>query len=121
MIRNLQTRLILFIIFIATFAGCFSFLLSFFFYGSSLENNIKQNQTKIAENILLLHQETDFPLEKIISIDFSNEYELKVVNDISNYKNITKDNDIIYSEKPLLHSVTTIVKIEDSYIYYSKE
>ena len=119
MIRNLQTRLILFIIFIATFAGCFSFLLSFFFYGSSLENNIKQNQTKIAENILLLHQETDFPLEKIISIDFSNEYELKVVNDISNYKNITKDNDIIYSEKPLLHSVTTIVKIEDKYVVIS--
>ena len=119
MIRNLQTRFILFIIFIATFAGCFSFLLSFFFYGSSLENNIKQNQTKIAENILLLHQETDFPLEKIISIDFSNEYELKVVNDISNYKNITKDNDIIYSEKPLLHSVTTIVKIEDKYVVIS--
>ena len=91
----------------------------FHFYGSSLENNIKQNQTKIAENILLLHQETDFPLEKIISIDFSNEYELKVVNDISNYKNITKDNDIIYSEKPLLHSVTTIVKIEDKYVVIS--
>ena len=68
---------------------------------------------------MLLHQETDFPLEKIISIDFSNEYELKVVNDISNYKNITKDNDIIYSEKPLLHSVTTIVKIEDKYVVIS--
>ena len=67
----------------------------------------------------MLHQETDFPLEKIISIDFSNEYELKVVNDISNYKNITKDNDIIYSEKPLLHSVTTIVKIEDKYVVIS--
>ncbi len=87
MIRNLQTRLILFIIFIATFAGCFSFLLSFFFYGSSLEKQYKtKSNKKIAENILLLHQETDFPLEKIISIDFSNEYELKVVNDISNYK-----------------------------------
>ena len=67
----------------------------------------------------MLRQETDFPLEKIISIDFSNEYELKVVNDISNYKNITKDNDIIYSEKPLLHSVTTIVKIEDKYVVIS--
>ena len=42
-----------------------------------------------------------------------------MVNDISNYKNITKDNDIIYSEKPLLHSVTTIVKIEDKYVVIS--
>ena len=119
MIRNLQTRFILFIIFIATFSGCFSFILSFFFYGNSLENNIKQNQTKIAENILLLHNETDFPLEKIISIDFSNEYELSVVNDISNYTNLTKDKDIMYSEKPLIHSVTTIVKIENKYVVIS--
>ena len=119
MIRNLQTRLILFIIIIATFSGCFSLLLSYYFYGDSLENNMKQNQTKIAENILLLHNETDFPLEKIISIDFSNEYDLTVVNDISSYTNLTTDGDITYSEKPLFHSITTLVKIEDKYVVIS--
>ncbi|MBU5334912.1 HAMP domain-containing sensor histidine kinase [Intestinibacter bartlettii] len=80
---------------------------------------MKQNQTKIAENILLLHNETDFPLEKIISIDFSNEYDLTVVNDISSYTNLTTYGDITYSEKPLFHSITTLVKVEDKYVVIS--
>ena len=121
MIRNLQTRLILFTILIATFSGCFSLVISYVFYGDSMENNMKQNQTKIAENILLLHDETDFPLEKIISIDFSNEYEITVVNDISDYKNLTTSSNMIYSEKPMLHSVTTIVPIENKYVVISNK
>ena len=83
MIRNLQTKMILFIVLISLFSGCFSFMISYCFYGNDIEHTMKQNQTKIAENILMLHDETDFPLEKIISIDFSNEYEINVVNDIS--------------------------------------
>ena len=86
-----------------------------------MENNMKQNQTKIAENILLLHYETDFPLEKNISIDFSNEYEITVVNDISDYKNLTTSSNMIYSEKPMLHSVTTIVPIENKYVVISNK
>ena len=74
---------------------------------------MKQNQTKIAQNILLLHNETDFPLEKIISIDFTNEYELTVLDDISNYKTSdkTQNSNIIYCENSLFHEVTTIVKV----------
>lgn len=121
MIRNLQTRLILFIILIATFSGCFSFMFSYLFYGNNLENTLKQNQTKIAENILLLHNETDFPLEKIISIDFSNEYELNVVNSISNYKNLNKNGNIIYSENSFFHEIATIIKIEDKYVVISNK
>lgn len=121
MIRNLQTRLIVFITLIATFSGCFSFMFSYFFYGNNIENTMKQNQTKIAENILLLHNETDFPLEKIISIDFTNEYELNVVNNISNYKNLTTDGNITYSEKSFFHEVSTIVKIEDKYVVISNK
>lgn len=121
MIRNLQTRLILFIILIATFSGCFSFMFSYLVYGNNIENTMKQNQTKIAENILLLHDETDFPLEKIISIDFTNEYELNVVNNISDYKNLTKKGNITYSENSLLHEITTIVKVEDKYVVISNK
>ena len=118
MIRNLQTRFILFIILIATFSGCFSLVLSYLFYGNSIENTMKQNQTKIAQNILLLHNETDFPLEKIISIDFTNEYELTVLDDISNYKTSdkTQNSNIIYCENSLFHEVTTIVKVENKYV-----
>ena len=120
MIRNLQTKMILFIVLISLFSGCFSFMISYCFYGNDIEHTMKQNQTKIAENILMLHDETDFPLEKIISIDFSNEYEINVVNDISNYKDLTKSGEFIYSEKPL-HSVTTLVPIEDKYVVISNK
>ena len=123
MIRNLQTRFILFIILIATFSGCFSLVLSYLFYGNSIENTMKQNQTKIAQNILLLHNETDFPLEKIISIDFTNEYELTVLDDISNYKTSdkTQNSNIIYCENSLFHEVTTIVKVENKYVVISNK
>ena len=121
MIRNLQTRFILFIILIATFSGCFSLVLSYLFYGDSIEDTMKQNQTKIAQNILLLHNETDFPLEKIISIDFNNEYELTVLDDISNYKTSTQSGNIIYCENSLFHEVTTIVKIENKYVVISNK
>ena len=81
---------------------------------------MKQNQTKIAENILLLHDETDFPLEKIISMDFGSEYEVNVVNDISSYDDLTESGEVIYSEKPL-HSITTLVPVEDKYVVISNK
>ena len=81
---------------------------------------MKQNQTKIAQNILLLHDETDFPLEKIISMDFGSEYEINVVNDISSYDDLTESDEVIYSEKPL-HSITTLVPIEDKYVVISNK
>ncbi|MGN1033445.1 MAG: ATP-binding protein, partial [Intestinibacter sp.] len=112
--------LILFIVLISIFSGCFSLTISYLFYGNSIEHTMKQNQTKIAENILLLHSETDFPLEKIISIDFSDEYEINVVNDISAYNDLTRDGDIIYAEKPL-HSITTIIPVEDKYVVISNK
>lgn len=121
MIRNLQTRLVLFTVLIATFSGGFSLILSYLFYGNSIEDTMKKNQTQIAQNILLLHEETDFPLEKIISIDFTNEYELNVVNDISNYKNLTKDGNITYSENSFFHEITTLVKVEDKYVVISNK
>ena len=121
MIRNLQTRLILFTIWIATFSGIFSLLISYCFYGNTIVDNMKQNQTKIAENIFMLHDETDFPLEKIISIDFSNEYEISVVDDISEYKNLTKDGDITYSENSFMPSITTIISLDERYVVISNK
>ena len=119
MIRNLQTRFILFIILIATFSGCFSLVLSYLFYGNSIENTMKQNQTKIAQNILLLHNETDFPLEKIISIDFTNEYELTVLDDISNYKTSdkTQNSNIIY--KTIIYTYKKLLQDCRSFLFYS--
>lgn len=120
MIRNLHTKLIFFTVIISLFSGCFSFMFSYLFYGNNIELTMKQNQTKIAENILLLHDETDFPLEKIISMDFGNEYEITVVNDISNYKDLTTNKGLIYSEKAF-HSITTIIPIEDKYVVISNK
>ncbi len=121
MIRNLQTRLILFTIWIATFSSIFSLLISYCFFGNSIVDTMKQNQTKIAENIFMLHEETDFPLEKIISIDFSNEYEISVVNDISKYKNLTKDGSLIYSEHSFMPSISTIISIDGKYVVISNK
>lgn len=121
MIKNLQTRLILFTIWIVTFSSIFSLLISYCFFGNTIVNNMKQNQTKIAENIVMLYEETDFPLEKIISIDFSNEYQISVVNDISKYENLTKDKSFIYSEDSFMPSISTIIPIDAKYVVISNK
>lgn len=122
MIRNLKTRLILFIIMTSTISGFFSLIMAYVFYGNNIESSIQQNQTNIAKNILLLHQETDFPLEKIISIDFSDDCEITVVSDISKYKNIEKNGNIIYSKSTLFPTVDTIVEIEnDKFVVISSK
>lgn len=121
MIKNLQTRLILFTIWIATFSSIFSLFISYCFFGNSIVNTMKQNQTKIAENIIMLHEETDFPLEKIISIDFSKEYQISVVNDISKYKNLAKEGNFIYSEDSFMPSISTIISMDGKYVIISNK
>lgn len=119
MIRNLQTRLTIFVIVICTFSWLSSSVISYIFYSNDIENTIKVNQTRIAENIIMLDKDTDFPLEKIISIDFSSEYKIDVKDNISEFKNITKEGDILYSKNNIFSMVTTIVLIDGKYVIIS--